>query len=203
MNPTTDIEVPTMGLRYAISSGKTCSPLRAAWILGLLALLLGVWGCRESPEGWTPVLDETSTGFLETEVERLDEHVRNALGHLDTDPARAKDELGEARMRIEHLRNYYLPLLEARQRAYNAYRSHHLGDEDRVARELNRIEEILASMAEQAEGSRLREIEALAEVLADARMASAAGPGEGRKELETLARWLNEAALEGDLILKR
>jgi hypothetical protein len=169
----------------------------------ILLFLGGVWGCEERPEGWTPVLEETSTSFLETEVDRLSDRVRIALDRLDSDPTTAKTVLEEASSSLEHLRDYYLPLFQARERAYNAYRSHYLDDRGRVTAELEKIEEILGAMAEKAQGGRLLEVQALAETLADARVAVESGPEEGARALETLARTLNQAALKGDLILVR
>ena len=170
----------------------------------LLAGLLVVGaGCENRPDGWTPVLEETSTAFLETETDRLLEHVRGALEGLDQDPAVARSELLQARSSLEHLKDYYLPLFKARELAYNAYRSLYLGDRERVDSQLQGIEEILGAMAERAEGGRLQEIQSLAESLADARMAVDAGPDQSAPALESLARALNQAALKGDLILRR
>lgn len=174
---------------------------------GSAVLLVGVlmWsaGCENRPTGWTPVLEETSTAFLETETERLLEHVRAALESLDQDPGRARSELSQAESSLEHLKDYYLPLFKAREMAYNAYRSLYLGDEARVHAELDGVEAILDAMAERAEGGRLQEIQSLGESLADARLALEADPEEGAPALETLARTLNQAALKGDLILRR
>jgi hypothetical protein len=169
----------------------------------LLLLHGGIWGCGERPEGWTPVLEETSTAFLESEVDRLSDRVGIALEQLNTDPAEAETALQEASAALEHLKDYYLPLFQARERAYNAYRSLYLGDRDRVMTELGRIDGILGTMAERAEGGRLQEIQSLAETLADARVAVESGREEGAQGLETLARTLNQAALKGDLILVR
>ncbi|MGW8264826.1 MAG: hypothetical protein ACWGSQ_00560 [Longimicrobiales bacterium] len=173
-------------------------------VLLLLPALLGVsGGCDSRPEGWTPVLEETSTVFLETETARLLEHVQSARDRLATDPAGAEAALEEAQSTLEELRDYYLPLFQARERAYNAYRSLYLADETRVFEELDEIEGILGAMAELAQGGRLNEIQTLGEALSDARLAVEAGPSEGAPALETLARKLNQAALKGDLILRK
>lgn len=169
----------------------------------IMALFGGGSGCEQRPAGWSPVLEETSTAFLETEVDRLAERVRIAQENLEADLPAARTALSEASSSLEHLRQYYLPLFQARERAYNAYRSLYLADRDRVTGELGRIEEILGEMAETAQGARLQEVESLAEVLADARVAVESG-GEGAAQaLETLARALNQAALKGDLVLTR
>jgi hypothetical protein len=168
-----------------------------------LALLGATGACDFRPEGWTPVLEETSTVFLETETARLLDHVRTARARLATDPPGAETALAEAQATLEDLRDYYLPLFQARERAYNAYRSLYLDDGARVLVELQRIEEILGAMAERAQGGGFQELQALGEALADARIAVEAGPGEAAPALETLARKLNQAALKGDLILRK
>lgn len=172
--------------------------------LVLLTLALPT-GCERAPEGWTPVMEETSTAFLEAETQRALDHVQQALDHLEgtENPAQMENDLREAESTLTHLLDYYLPLVQARERAYNAYRLHFLEDEAAVDRELARIEDILTSMAAKAEGQRLLEIEALAETLGDARMAAAANSGQEEETLETLARNLNQAAIKGDLVLKR
>jgi len=172
-------------------------------IAGLLVLVGGAWGCDHEPPGWTPVLEETSTVFLETEVDRLVDHVETAREHLATDRSAAENALAEASSALEHLRHYYLPLFQARERAYNAYRAFYLRDLGRVAEELQKIEYILGSMALGSEGGRLQEVQALAEALADAQVAVESGGQGGARALEALARSLNQAALKGDLILIR
>lgn len=169
----------------------------------LLALLCATGGCEPRPEGWTPVLEETSTAFLETETERLLDHVRTARESLESDPAAAGAALADAQEVLEDLRSYYLPLFQARERAYNAYRSLYLDDGARVAEELEKIEAILDGMAEGTEGGPLQELQALGEALSDARLATETGSNEAAPALENLARKLNQAALKGDLILRR
>ena len=58
-------------------------------------------------------------------------------------------------------------------------------------------------MAADAESGALQELQALGEALADARLAVEAGSEEAAPALESLARRLNQAALKGDLILRR
>ncbi len=171
---------------------------------GLLTLLvgMGISGCEPRQEGWTPVLEETSTAFLETETQRLLEHIRTAQGALATDPRVVERSLSEAEASLEHLTGYYIPLFKARESAYNAYRSLLLGDDIRLRAELGAIEAGLDVMAEGASGGRLQELQALAELLAAARLSVESGPGEGAPALERLARELNQAALKGDLVLR-
>lgn len=173
-------------------------------LAGLFLILAGVaGGCQDRPEGWVPVLEETSTGFLEVETGRALEQVRAARETATTDPAGAEDALRAAETSLEHLMVYYLPLLQARERAYNAYRASFLADKGRAMQELARIEELLESMAEATSGAPLQELQSLGEALEDARLAVESGPEEALSALEVLARRLNQAAVKGDLILQR
>jgi hypothetical protein len=170
-------------------------------IAGLLMAFTGLaTACQDRPEGWTPVLEETSTAFLESETARVLDRVRSAKEGLREDPPAAENTLREAETSLEHLVAYYLPLLQARERAYNAYRSFLL---EGVDQELGRIEGLLERMAVDASGGRLQEIQSLGEVLADARLAVRSGPTNASRSLEALARALNQAAVKGELILQR
>lgn len=167
-----------------------------------LLLCALAWACQDRPEGWTPVLEENSTAFLESETGRVLERVRAAREAMTVDPAEAEANLQEAESSLEHLIAYYLPLLQAREQAYNAYRSLLRLDERQALQDLAKIEHLLEGMAESASGGRLHELQSLGEELADARLAVESGSEEGRSALEALARALNEAVVKGDLILR-
>jgi plasmid stabilization system protein ParE len=174
---------------------------RGAWLVAWLGMAGLFWGCDRTPEGWTPVLEETSTVFLETETDRIHDHVRTALEHLQSDPERAEEALTEAEVGLGHLQGYYLPLFRARERAYNAYRYHHLGNENRTVEELQKIEDAFEEMAVNLEDGELRELQALTRTVADARIAALADTETAGPLLESLARRLDMAVLKGDLIL--
>jgi hypothetical protein len=158
-------------------------------------------GCDRPPDAWTPVLEETSTVFLETETDRALNGVQEALANLRTDPEEAERSLQKAETSLEYLIHFYLPLFQARERAYNAYRYFVLGEEAQVDRELRLIEETLASMAEAAGGGPNRELQSLAEMVAAARIAVRGGPEEAKAALEALARRLEQVVVKGDLII--
>lgn len=167
-------------------------------VLGFIVLL---WGCDQGPKGWTPVLEETSTVFLETETSRLAGHVEAALVNLRNDPEQAEVALREASASLEHLQAYYLPLFQARERAYNAYRYLFLGDTTRCVEELGRIRETFDGMVGSVDGGALSELTSLAEMVADARIAALAEPKEAGPMLESLARRLDLVVLKGSLII--
>ena len=159
------------------------------------------WGCDRPPDVWTPVLEETSTAFLDTETARALDGVQEGLAYLQSDPSQAASSLERAEQSLEYLRDFYLPLFRARERAYNAYRYFKLGEDPKVDRELRLIEETLGSMAEAASGGPNKEIQELAELAATARIASKSGPKEAGPALEALARRLEQVVVKGDLVI--
>ena len=167
----------------------------------LIPAILIIGACDRGPEGWTPVLEETSIVFLETETGRLSGNVQAALAHLRADPAQAEEALREASTRLNHLQGYYLPLFQARERAYNAYRYLFLGDNTRCVEELGMIQETFEGMVESVQGVALSELTSLAEMVADARIAALAEPEEAAPILESLARRLDLVVLKGSLIV--
>ena len=181
---------------------KEMKTRRVLFVSAALALSGSVPACTDSPEGWTPVLEETSTSFLSTETERALERVRDALSAMEADPAAAEASLRDAERALVHLQSFYLPLLGAREQAYNAYRHLFLGEPERVVEELEGIEETLAAMAGTAEENLLTELESLAGVVADARMAAMASRDEAAPKLLELARRLDMALVKGDVITR-
>lgn len=166
-----------------------------------LFLSIGLlWACDRPPTDWTPVLEHTSTTFLETETNRALEAVRSATARIPSDPQGAEGELKKAESALQYLRDFYLPLFQGRERAYNAFRYHKLGDTGQVDRELELIEETLASMVVTTGGGPHRELQSLAEDVAAARVAARGSPAEAERALEALARRLDQAVLKGDLI---
>jgi hypothetical protein len=123
------------------------------------------------------------------------------LAQLQTDPGQAVRALQNAEKSLEYLRDFYLPLFQARERAYNAYRYFRLGEGTQVDRELRLIEETLESMAEAEGGGPQNELQALAEAVASARIAAKGPPREAGTALEELARRLEQVVVKGDLII--
>lgn len=170
-------------------------------IVGCGLTLLVCIGCGRAPEGWTPVLEESSTAFLQTETEAVAAHVRLAQAQLPVDPESAAAELAAADDGLDHLLTYYLPLLEARERSYNAYRYHYLDQPEQTARELEEIERLLLEVAEVGHGHLLREMEEPLDKLENARAALEVDHDEASKSLGELASRLNFLLLKGDLVL--
>lgn len=174
---------------------------RSLSIAGMGLMALAASGCSQPPRGWIPVLEETSTSFLRTETEDIATRIQAAKSDLVTDPEAAAAELEAAEQGLDHLLTYYLPLLEARERAYNAYRHYYLDNVEKTSRELDEVEAILTKIAESGRGHLLREMEEPLETLVDARVALKVDRDEARDSLQSLARQINFLLLRGGLIL--
>lgn len=163
-------------------------------------LLLILSGCERAPDSWTPVLEHTSTTFLETETERALQSILSASAELGADQEEAAEELRNAAATLQNLKDFYLPLFRARERSYNAYRYYRLGLNDQADGELEAVEQTLSSMVAASGGGPLRELQVLAESVADARIALQGTPEEAEAALEALAERLDDVVLKGDLI---
>jgi hypothetical protein len=102
---------------------------------------------------------------------------------------------------LDHLLRYYLPLLDARERSYNAYRHFYLGETDQTLRELDEIEALLLGVSELDDGRLLDEMQDPLEKVEDARAALRVGSGQAADDLEALATTLNFLVLKGELVL--
>ncbi len=170
-------------------------------IAGGSLLILALLACSRAPEGWTPVLEETSTTFLRTETEAIASNVRLARANLQVKPQKATKELAAAQDKLDHLLTYYLPLLKAREDAYNAYRYHYLHDTRQTARKLDDVEAILMTVAKSGHGHWLRKMEEPLEKLEDARAALEADSDEATGALKALAIRLDSLLVKGGLVL--
>lgn len=174
---------------------------RVKW-MGAIALVsvLGLVGCREEPEGWTPVLEQTSTTFLQTHTERALEMTRAARRSLPDEPERAIAELDEVSGVLEELLEFYLPIFEARELTYNAYRELYLGRPRESGRILDEVESILGQVAKR-DPRYYRAVETPLEHVEKAQLALDVGSPEARDALNTLASELNFLVLKGELVL--
>ena len=177
--------------------------VRATKIIAALCTVLisTLTGCDRPPEGWTPVLEQTSTAFLRTEIEAVAARTRAARNAIASDPDRASAELDAADGLLDNLLSYYLPLLEARESAYNAYRHYYLGDPAQTTVELDKVETVLIEVAKSHSGRLLGEVDDPLEKLEDARAALGANSEEAPQALEALASRLNFLIIKGGLIL--
>ncbi len=165
-------------------------------------LLLGASGCERPLAIWSPMEEEVTTGWLRREAAEAEKRLSEAREQLSTDPAAASAALAEAEAALRRLSSYYLPVLEARERAYNAYWFLQQGDTQAVSRELELIENQLIAAARSRTESEAREIEMTMEQVAAARLALKSSPKSVPEMLASLARRLNAMLVKGELIVK-
>lgn len=165
-----------------------------AGVLCLVAVLLSSCAPRES----VPVSEEPTAVALQPIAAAALDHVLAARSSAAT-PERDR-HLERAESGLRKLNEYYLPLLDAKDRAYEAYRLYYL-DPRAVGSELDEIEKILGSIANargpQVEASMVPALE----LVTEARAATDAGLPSASKHLHDLARRLSYMLLKGELIL--
>lgn len=178
------------------------------WWSVVLLLALGIVQCTPTRKGWRPILEEISTGPLRAEIAKTAEQIGKAREHLkieadadaDADAAKADAELERAEESLRTVLVYYLPLIEARERAYNAYRAFYLDDKDRTASELDEIEKILVEMAGSGENL-AHKLERPQGMVAAARSGVAGASEDAPARLEKIATELNNLVVKGELVL--
>jgi hypothetical protein len=170
-------------------------------VVGALLTLGGLAGCLsvEAP-GPTSVVSP-AVPFLTVEVDRAARAVDEAREALPADGVRANEALGEAEAALARLQFYYLPLLEARQRASNARQLAANGDLGGAEAELGHIETTLLGLARSLGGEMGRQVEEPLALLEDARVALARSSPGAPARLEELAERLELMLLKGELVL--
>jgi hypothetical protein len=143
------------------------------------------------------VSEEPTASALKPIASAALDEVLAARGSAETAQRDRHLELAESSLR--KLTEYYLPLLDAKDRAYEAYRLYFLNP-GAVKGELDEIERILTSVVStrgQVEASTLPALE----LETEARAAMDAGSPTTPKHLHDLARRLSYMLLKGELIL--
>jgi hypothetical protein len=170
-------------------------------LLVLGALLFASGGCDERHRGWEPPLEETSTHFLHDRVVEALHLVRDAQKHVPTDAEQAARDLDGAMRALRLMSEYYLPLLEARERAYDAHRLLYHGETRRSRSEIEAVEKILSQIAEAGGPALLPLLKEPLGLASEAKAAILATSDEAPDLIESLAIKLNYMALKGELEL--
>lgn len=170
---------------------------------GILTLLLAMaltTGCGTDGEGWTPVLESTPPTFLDQELVRALEEVREAREAVPASDA-AGAALEQVEDRLEAVVEVYLPLYRAKVEAANAYRYHQLGQGQALERSLDAIEEGVMAVSRAREGELAAEMQHVSELVADARVALEGGPAGAGQQLQRLAEALDDLVTRAGLLL--
>jgi hypothetical protein len=175
--------------------------INGARLLVLGGLLLASQGCKQPHPGWEPPLEETSTRFLQAQVDEALGFVQRAQRDLRGDPGQAEAKLRDAARALERMSGYYLPLLEARERAYDAHRFLYYGETSRARAELEAVEEILDTVAETGGPVLQPALREPLDLASEAKAAVIAGTDNAADSIRTLTILLNQMALRGGLDL--
>ena len=175
------------------------SSVRGSSVLVLSVVLFVLNGCKQPHPGWEPPLEETSTRFLQDEVGEALELIRNARTDVHADPARAQSQLVKASRALERVSVFYLPLLEAREHAYDAHRLVYFKQENRARTHIEAVESILDTMAENGGPKILPALKEPLGLASEAKAAIMAQSDLAPDLIKSLARKLNFMAWRGEL----
>jgi hypothetical protein len=168
---------------------------------GILVALGSLVACEPMTPPGSAVVIEPEVPFLATEVDRALHAIGEARDALATRDGGANEPLGEAEAALARLKSYYLPLLEARQRASNAHQLAGNGETTRAEEELGHIEETLLTLARDGGEQMGRQVKEPLDLVEEVRAPLARGAPEAEAQLEKLATRLELMLLKGDLIL--
>lgn len=172
-------------------------PRRALILAGSMVL---VAGCTRPHPGWEPPLQETSTRFLQEKVDEVRALVEAARQELPPGSDDAREPLSRAASKVRLLSEYYLPMLEARQRTYDAHRFFYYGETSRAETEIDAVETILDKIAEAGGSELFRELKRPLDLVGEAKSAMRGAPAKAPGLLKELAVELNSTALRADLV---
>lgn len=177
----------------------TARQAATAEVAALVAVLaLAACERRASP----PVQQEPLASALRDVAGPALEDLRAARRALaEQTPSSAEASLASADRRLSELVDYYVPLLDASERAYRALRFYEV-DPDRVSSELDRVEELLDGVARTRGNVVESELEEPLALAADARAAMDSGSPQAEEHLRDLARRISFLIVKGELILR-
>jgi chromosome segregation ATPase len=178
--------------------------MKASGAFAVSALLATVGGLVACPAFEAPgpaSVMSPALPFLSSEVDRALRSLREARGDLTAEGSHAQEALDEAEAALVRLQTYYVPLLEARQRAFNARQLAASGELGTAEGELGHIETTLLTLARSGGEEMGRQVAEPLDLLEEARVALARSSPEAPARLEDLAERLELMLLKGDLVL--
>jgi hypothetical protein len=147
-----------------------------------------------------PAMTATSYRPLTVETERALGAIVQARRALHGDLTAAEVDLERAATALRRLRDFYLPLMDARDHAYGSHLVQLRGNPRRAARELGTVEEILLATSARDEQV-ARSLRLPLSTLIQARSEVASGAPAAAERIEQLGREINLLILKGDLAL--
>ena len=175
-----------------IISTRTCG-------LVFFVAVLAVACDRSARRAWEPPAPQLSTDFLQQQTAEILRLVRDSRDRIRSEPAKAEDQLQWAVGFVERLDGFYLPLLEARERAYDAMDALEDGDTAQAIRQLDHVARILGNIVDTGDRVWLDELTDPLDLVKEATEALAGGSRRAPEALPELALKLNGLLLEGGL----
>jgi len=167
----------------------------------LLAALAGALACQSIETSAQAVVVDPEAPFLDSEVDRALTSLREAREALPEEVTPVREHLDRAEAALLRLQTYYLPLLEARQRASNARQLAVHGELRRADEQLGFIEGTLLELARTGGGDMSRQAAEPLDLVEDARLALTQSSPEAPARLAELTERLELLLLKGDLVL--
>lgn len=115
------------------------------------------------------MVQTTSTPYLWREIVRAQTELEKARASLPAETGAVTGHLDATEVHLQRLRDVYLPLLDARDRAHNAYRLQYLGRDADAISELAKIRTMIVAVSHQGSGRFRAELDRIRELEADAR----------------------------------
>ncbi|MDX1384968.1 MAG: hypothetical protein R3190_15045 [Thermoanaerobaculia bacterium] len=175
---------------------------RSATVATACAAVAVLLACEHRGTGALDPLEETASHAMKAQAEVAARQLRSARESVASRPDLAAADIEAAASSIDNLVTYYLPLLDAREKAYNAYGHLQNGEQGSARLDLERLEEILSAMARARPTAELEAIQPPLERAASARAALADDPEEAAAAIRFVAIRLNQLLTKGDLVLK-
>jgi hypothetical protein len=169
-------------------------------ILAIVAV--AVAACQSTDQRFPLLARDPSVGPLRSEVESALAALAEARGALRPDVAKSDAAIGRAQQTLRDLADFYLPLLETRQRACYAYELASAGRSSAARSELDAVEAILLEMAKVEAGPVVRGLEEPLDLLEEARLALAAGASGSAEPIAALANRLSLMLDKGRLVVR-
>ena len=165
-------------------------------------LFLCLFACGQKGPDWIPVMEQTSTIFLDDQADKALRSLKNVESHLSPDAkVDVQKDIDDLHLTLAHLKYYYLPMLRAREHAYNAYRLYYLKRQDEVKKHLLEIKVLLEEIARRGDETLKGEMEELIDQAFSVEEALRLRPHQTQERFQTLLVKLNLKALRGDLFL--
>jgi hypothetical protein len=169
---------------------------------GVCAGLLLLAACGGPQEIQTEMPELNSAGSLRTEIDRALREVQEARAGLDPKSVKAQQPLDAAAASLQRLADYYVPVLVARDDAYNAYRLFRMNDKNGAVREIDVAVNILEKTAEAGDESLSKTIQQPLEALGEAKLAVNGDRPDAGPTLQRVVYLLNAMIVKGGLVVR-